>query len=329
MESPSTHVHKSKRDYNIYGLAWSCRQTSQNTPQYRLGLTSFSTTRSNCLEVIRFSPFTGKFETIGASSLRYPCTKVKFIPDANGESSDILCTTSEMLRFWAINEEDPSNSSLRLFRECKTSAPITSMDWNTRNLNMIGTCSVDTTCTIWDVSTGNAMTQLIAHDSEVYDIAFAPTTDIFASCGADSSIRMFDLRSLSHSTVLFDRSEDGGGALMRLSWNANDHNYLASISADSRSVTVLDIRMATCPVAKLNTHTASVNALVWAPHSSCHIATCSDDKQALIWDLTQLPVPSGEAYLAYSAAAPINNITWGDKDFVAIAYQDTVEVLKI
>ena len=37
-------------------------------------------------------------------------------------------------------------------------------------------------------------TQLIAHDKEVYDIAFAKAnTDVFASVGADGSVRLFDL----------------------------------------------------------------------------------------------------------------------------------------
>jgi WD40 repeat protein len=48
------------------------------------------------------------------------------------------------------------------------------------------------------VQTGQAKTQLIAHDKEVYDIAFAPTTDVFASVGADGSVRMFDLRYECH-----------------------------------------------------------------------------------------------------------------------------------
>mgnify|MGYP005728367971 CR=1 FL=1 len=40
-------------------------------------------------------------------------------------------------------------------------------------------------------------TQLIAHDKEVFDIAFSRAgggRDIFASVGADGSVRMFDLR---------------------------------------------------------------------------------------------------------------------------------------
>ena len=53
-----------------------------------------------------------------------------------------------------------------------------------------GTSSIDTTCTIWGLETGQVIgrvnmvtgqvkTQLIAHDKEVYDIAFSKGKDIF------------------------------------------------------------------------------------------------------------------------------------------------------
>ncbi len=39
---------------------------------------------------------------------------------------------------------------------------------------------------------------------------------------------------------------------------------------------------------------ACVNALAWAPHSSCHICTAGDDSQALIWDLSSMsPADAG------------------------------------
>lgn len=73
-------------------------------------------------------------------------------------------------------------------------APLTSFDWNEHDPNLLGTSSIDTTCTIWNVETQQVRSQLIAHDKEVYDIAFARGTDVFASVGADGSVRMFDLR---------------------------------------------------------------------------------------------------------------------------------------
>ena len=50
-------------------------------------------------------------------------------------------------------------------------------------------------------------------------------------------------------------------------------------------------RFPTLPVAELQRHTAPVNALAWAPHSSCHICTAGDDAQALIWDLSSMSQP--------------------------------------
>ena len=74
-------------------------------------------------------------------------------------------------------------------------APITSFDWNQQNQSIIGTSSIDTTCTIWDIELQRITMQLIAHDSAVYDISFRDK-QMFASCGEDGSARLFDLRNL-------------------------------------------------------------------------------------------------------------------------------------
>jgi WD repeat-containing protein 68 len=149
--------------------------------------------------------------------------------------------------------------------------------------------SVDTTCTVWDISTKQVHTQLIAHDKEVCDIAWTRDRDMFATVGADGSLRMFDLRMLEHSTIMYETQ--GGVPLLRLSWNTLDTNYIATFAADSSKAVVLDVRMPSQPVADLGGHTAAVNGIMWAPHSACHIVTGADDAQALIWDLSTLPEP--------------------------------------
>lgn len=78
------------------------------------------------------------------------------------------------------------------------------------------------TCTIWDIEHQEIKAQLIAHDKEVYDIGFAvkdPNT--FATTGADGSIRHFDIRSLQHSSILYESQNPHGDpkALLRLEWN--------------------------------------------------------------------------------------------------------------
>lgn len=63
--------------------------------------------------------------------------------------------------------------------------------------------SLDTTCTVWDIVAQQSKTQLIAHDKEVYDVAFLKDSiNVFVSVGADGSVRMFDLRYAIHNRQL-------------------------------------------------------------------------------------------------------------------------------
>jgi WD repeat-containing protein 68 len=120
-------------------------------------------------------------------------------------------------------------------------------------------------------------TQLIAHDKEVYDIAWGGV-GVFASVSADGSVRVFDLRDKQHSTIIYE-SPQPKTPLLRLGWNKQDPRYMATILMDSSKVVILDIRFPTVPVSELQRHQACVNAIAWAPHSACHICSAGDDSQ--------------------------------------------------
>jgi len=284
----------------------------------------------------------------------YPCTKILWSPETgeggdsinntprppegNFGAKDLLATTGDYLRVWNTTDDGSGRGLVQVKKECllnnnKTSeycAPLTSFDWNEADPNIVGTSSIDTTCTIWDLETQTARTQLIAHDREVFDLAFARGTDVFASVGADGSVRMFDLRSLEHSTIIYE--SPNLDALLRLEWNKQDPNYLATFQVDSRRTIILDIRVPSLPVAELAGHLGCVNAIAWAPHSSCHICTAGDDSQALIWDLSQMPKrPVEDPILAYSAGGEINNLQWSiqQPDWVSIAFKDKLQILRV
>ena len=228
---------------------------------------------------------------------------------------------------------------------------------------MIGTSSIDTTCTIWNLETGQSIgrvnstgsqsaisghvrTQLIAHDKEVCDIAFSKAgggRDMFASVGADGSVRMFDLRHLDHSTIIYE--EPDNNPLVRLAWNKQDENYLGTFAMHGTALILLDIRVPCKPVAQLSSHLAGqnaatngagstsqcVNGIAWAPHSASYVCTASEDKQALIWDLARITAAIEEPILAYGAAGEINQVQWSSAhvDWIAICYNKTLEILKV
>ncbi len=57
---------------------------------------------------------------------------------------------------------------------------------------------------------------------------------MFASVGADGSVRMFDLRHLEHSTIIYEDPQHR--PLLRLAWNRQDPSYLATIAMDACEV---------------------------------------------------------------------------------------------
>lgn len=195
-----------------------------------------------------------------------------------------------------------------LVNQNEFSAPLTSFDWNTESANLIGTASIDTTCTIWDIEKETVFTQLIAHDKEVYDISFSSDRNLFASVGADGSARQFDLRNLEHSTVLYETRTSQ--PLLKLAWNLKDPHYVGVIEMDQSYLTILDTRQPLRQLCRCNSHKDFVNALAWAPQSNYHICTVADDAQALIWDLQEMQDEINDPFLEYRADSEISNLSW-------------------
>jgi WD repeat-containing protein 68 len=182
------------------------------------------------------SPYGLEYTAVAEATCSFPVTRILWEPPSTQkQSTDLLATSGDHLRLWSLPQNAPNTMSntitrsssvntrepqlpkltpLALLSNSKTpehTAPLTSLDWNTMSPKLIITSSIDTTCTIWDIPSLTAKTQLIAHDKEVFDVRFcAGSVDVFVSCGADGSVRMFDLRSLEHSTIIYEPSDKNG-----------------------------------------------------------------------------------------------------------------------
>jgi WD repeat-containing protein 68 len=182
------------------------------------------------------SPYGLEYTAVAEATCSFPVTRILWEPPSSQkQSTDLLATSGDHLRLWSLPQNPvntmsntitrsssvntrepqlPKLTPLALLSNSKTpehTAPLTSLDWNTMSPKLIITSSIDTTCTIWDIPSLTAKTQLIAHDKEVFDVRFcAGSVDVFVSCGADGSVRMFDLRSLEHSTIIYEPSDKNG-----------------------------------------------------------------------------------------------------------------------
>ncbi|KAB8337067.1 hypothetical protein FH972_021371 [Carpinus fangiana] len=269
------------------------------------------------------------YSRVAEATCSYPVTRILWEPPSTQkQTTDLLATSGDHLRLWSLPTSQPNNMSnsinrssasrraspsqkltpLALLSNSKTpehTAPLTSLDWNQLSPKLIITSSIDTTCTIWDIPTLTAKTQLIAHDKEVFDVRFcAGSVDTFVSCGADGSVRMFDLRSLEHSTIIYEPSEQnekgpspgpmspGGGhtlqyapPLLRLAASPHDSHLLATFAQDSKIIRILDHRQPGQALLELHGHSGDINAIEWSPTRRGMLASGGDDSQVLYWDL--------------------------------------------
>ncbi|KAJ1817079.1 hypothetical protein LPJ60_005024 [Coemansia sp. RSA 2675] len=355
--SPRKEICNYFSAYPVYSLAWSRREDRNS--MFRMALSSFLEEPTNKVQIAQLSPHHDPshtperpdFGVVGEVNVDYPLTKLLWHPATNGYAQpDLLAGTGDSLRLWECEQtSEPAEMGL-----CKTnmhlrakmttradySEPITSFDWNQVDPRLVITSSIDTTCTVWDIETQQAKTQLIAHDREVFDVSFvANSQDVFVSAGADGSIRMFDLRSLEHSTILYEApaavapsSSDpslgdvsyfmgNGGVpaarlsslvspLLRLSCNAIDPNYIATFALDSHIVSVIDIRNPGTAVVQLVGHQAPIHAISWSPTSSSQLCSAGADSRVLVWDIQQaLTTRQHQQRQALAAAAQAKQLS--------------------
>ncbi|TVY68838.1 putative WD repeat-containing protein [Lachnellula suecica] len=330
----------------IYAFDW-CKWPAQNHDAGKVAVGSYLEDGHNFIQILdsqitptpaeSYTPGAPKygldFVKIAEATHSYPVTRLLWEPPSSQkQSTDLLATSGDHLRLWSLPSETPTASPgnsitrssnqgrdlpaskltpLALLSNSKTpehTAPLTSLDWNTVSPSLIITSSIDTTCTIWDIPTLTAKTQLIAHDKEVFDVRFcANSVDVFVSCGADGSVRMFDLRSLEHSTIIYEPTakddkdaSPGGGRisptlaqqtmsyappLLRLAASPHDTHLLATFSQDSNLIRILDVRQPGQALLELRGHSASVNCIEWSPSRRGTLASGGDDSSVLIWDL--------------------------------------------
>ncbi|KAI8148665.1 WD40-repeat-containing domain protein [Fennellomyces sp. T-0311] len=336
----SKEIYQYDAPWPLYALDW-CKAPNERKG-FRMALGSLIEESHNKLQVIARTDTlegatysnqpTPDFTVVGEADVHYPITRVLWEPwRSDSWRTDLLATTGDILRIWelvdqphyttsnSINASSGRNSpphhmqqlvkktELANTKQTDFCAPLTSFDWNETDPSLIVTSSIDTTCTVWNVETNQAKTQLIAHDSDVYDVAFMHgSADIFASVGADGSVRLFDLRSLEHSTILYEAPPNpspgnnhhsssrsngnminaGTCPLLRLQFNRVNSNLLATFHMDSSSVLVLDIRYPSTPMAELTkSHQGSINGISWSPTQAGQLCTGGDDGQVLVWDI--------------------------------------------
>lgn len=166
----------------------------------------------------------------------------------------------------------------------------------------------------------------LEHSTIIYETSSAAKANAASAGGSSDSHPTTQTASLQSTT-------DINSPLLRLAWNKQDPNYLATFQLNSKTVLILDIRVPATPVCQLSGHSGVVNAVAWAPHSSGHLCSVGDDSQALVWDITapKRKKVQQDPILAYNAGSEINQLSWNSlqHDWIGISTGSFVQVLKV
>lgn len=314
------NIYDYETNKNLYGIAF------QNGDCPRLAVSSLEKSLNNKIEILEL--IDNDLKNVHEQKLEFPCTKLLWSP--NKAKSSLLASSSECIQLYNYNEETHYLKSIvkLLNKKSKYCGALTSFDWNTVNDALLGTASIDTTCTIWDLNKNSIKTQLIAHDKEVFDIQFGNDENTFISGGADGSVRLFDLRSLNHSTIIYETKDNT--PINKLAWNLQTSNLIAALSLDKSVIYIFDSRSnANVSMDELNFHKEPVTGIVWAPDNLTQLCSVSEDNSVIISNVINDQM-SQNTNVSYNAPCPINNVDWCKSfpEWIGITFQNKVQLLR-
>lgn len=135
-------------------------------------------------------------------------------------------------------------------------------------------------------------TPFTSHTSSVEDLQWSPSeTTVFASCSADTSVRVWDVRLKSRKSVItVDKAHPTDVNV--ISWNKKT-GYLLLSGGDEGGLNVWDLRnfkkdatSKPLPVASFNWHTGPISSVEWHPTEESVFAASGRDDQVTLWDLS-------------------------------------------
>eukprot|EP00112_Aurelia_sp_Birch-Aquarium-sp1_P001204 Seg1123.6 transcript_id=Seg1123.6/GoldUCD/mRNA.D3Y31 product="Glutamate-rich WD repeat-containing protein 1" protein_id=Seg1123.6/GoldUCD/D3Y31 len=163
------------------------------------------------------------------------------------------------------------------------------MDWSKVTPGRLATGSCNRNIHLWQLREDGSFhvdqRPYNAHEDSVEDIQWSPNeSNVFGSCSADKTIRIWDARAVgSKACMITCQAHDNDVNV--ISWNANEPFIVSG--GDDGIIKVWDLRQIQkgVAVATFKHHTAPITSVEWQSRDSTVFAASGADDQLTLWDL--------------------------------------------
>ncbi|GAB0099723.1 Periodic tryptophan protein 1 homolog [Sergentomyia squamirostris] len=156
------------------------------------------------------------------------------------------------------------------------------LTWNRSFPHILASGSVDQTCILWDLDTGQPNTIIDVFEEKVQSVKFHPSEAHYVLTGCcDGRVRLFDCRDPASLSTSF-KSWHLDGEIEKAVWNLQDSTYFAA-STNRGEIAYCDIRQ-DVPLWKKSAHSDEVSGLFISPTIPGMMISTSADGSMNIWD---------------------------------------------
>lgn len=295
-------------DFQPYALAFS----SIFNKNVHMAVGSFERAGPNSIALYQLHD--SEFCHVTSFPCQFPQTRICFRPHGTLTPCDSFASIDVDLHLFHIEGDVASTGETLSIGDRH---PLTCLDWCRNDPKVAVAGCLDGTASIVDMASLQVTSTIQAHETDLYDVSFFPVSSTFVTTGIDGSLRVFDMRDLNSSLIIYQAATP----IQRVITSPFEGYLIGAMPASSNRVVIVDSRYPGPASAICGGNETPVTAFGWSKLSPARVYTAHENGLIYSCDIGTYGTVDQEA--AHSSAS-IQNFAVGPM-ILAVCTDKSVE----